>query len=148
MILSLRMWQYIFYRSANQVTPHWPAAPGYKNSAVNCSVDEFSVVGPPPPTDWLSPHLSLIQRHTFLSTPMSVSRVASPAGPHTRLWKLIMPGYFLTRVHVNITQWERSPSPHAALLFMSLNSINGLLNHWTVVVPMRWRRCDFKGKGF
>lgn len=46
-----------------------------------------------------------------------------------------MPGYFLTGEHVNITQWESSHSPHAAFLFMSLNSINGLLGHRTVVVP-------------
>ncbi len=46
-----------------------------------------------------------------------------------------MPGYFLTGEHVNITQWESSQSPRAAFLFMSLNSINGLLSHWTVAVP-------------
>lgn len=46
-----------------------------------------------------------------------------------------MPGYFPTGEHVNITQWESSHSLRAAFLFMSLNSINGLLSRWTVVVP-------------
>lgn len=47
--------------------------------------------------------------------------------------KLIMSGYFLTGENVNITQWERCDSPRAAFLFMSFNSINGLLGRQTVV---------------
>lgn len=46
-----------------------------------------------------------------------------------------MPVYLLTGEHVNITQWECSHSTRAAFLFMSLNSINALLSHWTEVVP-------------
>lgn len=48
--------------------------------------------------------------------------------------KLITPGYFLTGENVNITPRERRGSPPAAFLFMSFNSINGLLGPWTVVL--------------
>lgn len=47
--------------------------------------------------------------------------------------KLITPGYFLTGENVNITPRERCGSPPAAFLFMSFNSINGLLGLWTVL---------------
>lgn len=48
--------------------------------------------------------------------------------------KLITPGYFPTGENVNITPRERCGSPPAAFLFMSFNSINGLLSPWTVLL--------------
>lgn len=44
-------------------------------------------------------------------------------------------GLFSDREHVNTSQRGSSHSPCAAFLFMSFNSINGLLSHWTVVAP-------------
>lgn len=42
---------------------------------------------------------------------------------------------FSDREHVNTLQRGSSHSPCAAFLFMSFNSINGLLSHWTVLAP-------------
>lgn len=51
------------------------------------------------------------------------------------LWKLIMSGYFLTGSMSIPRSGGSSHSPCAAFLFMSFNSINGLLSHWTVLAP-------------
>lgn len=48
--------------------------------------------------------------------------------------KLITWGYFPTVENVNITPRERCGSPPAAFLFMSFNSINGLLSPWAVLL--------------
>lgn len=42
---------------------------------------------------------------------------------------------FSDREHVNTSRRGSSHSPWAAFLFMSFNSINGLLSHWTVLAP-------------
>lgn len=96
-------------------------------------MEDLSFINP----DWLPPRP---HHHTLI-----ISSAHVPVEGFVCVWsglsffglfrKLIMPGYFLTGEHVNITQWESSHTPHAAFLFMSLNSINGLLSHRTVVVP-------------
>lgn len=42
---------------------------------------------------------------------------------------------FSDREHVNTSQRGSSHSPCVAFLFMSFNSISGLLSHWTVLAP-------------